>query len=62
MAIRKIKPVVVKKDEDNKFRIFVGAYRLTEGALNPRQAAIQLRYIAERLETEACLWFDKELN
>lgn len=59
---KKTKPLRVVTCDDGSFRIFAGVHPITKRAANPRQAAVELRYLAEQLETEACVWFDKRLN
>lgn len=59
---KKTKPLKVVNCEDGSFRIFVGPHPITKSAANPRQAAIELRYLAEQLETQACISFHRKLS
>ena len=52
----------IDKGEDGLFRIYAGIIPITEGAANPRQATVKLRYIAEQMETDACIVFDKKFD
>lgn len=61
MYKKQVEPTIKRVSEDN-FRIFVGRYPVTPLAANPRQAARELRNIADRIETSICAHVDYKLG